>query len=349
MRCRRLAPPAVDTGRSSSTRPSSGGRGRDMNIDNRRFRFGVLGESATSGKQLLDEGHRAEDLGYATFLLRDHFVASPFLPQLAPIPALAAVASATSKLRIGTLVIDNDYRHPVMLAKEAATLDHLSSGRLELGIGAGWLRDEYDRAGMTFDPPGVRVRRLEESLRLLKGLLSGSDVTFAGTHYSVNGLDTFPKPAQRSGPPILVGAGSRRMLGIAGREADIVGILPKALPHGTISDDLEERTPEVIARKVEWVREAAGTRFDEVELSMIISPDITADHHAAAERYAAEHGWDIEAAERVLEMPSTFVGPVTRVVDEMLARREQYGFSYYVVSDQNMDAFGPVVEQLAGR
>jgi alkanesulfonate monooxygenase SsuD/methylene tetrahydromethanopterin reductase-like flavin-dependent oxidoreductase (luciferase family) len=139
------------------------------------------------------------------------------------------------------------------------------------------------------------------------------------------------------------------MLGIAGREADIVGILPKALPGGTISEDLAERTPETVARKIEWVREAAGERFDEVELSMVISPDIADDHHGAAERYAAEHGWGVAAAERVLEMPSTFVGPVARIVDAMLARREQYGFSYYVVSDQDLDAFGPVVERLAGR
>jgi probable F420-dependent oxidoreductase len=320
-----------------------------MNIDNRRFRFGVIGESAASGKQLLDEARRAEDLGYATFLLRDHFVADPFGPQLAPLPALTAVASATSRLRIGTLVLDNDYRHPVMLAKEAATLDHLSGGRLELGIGAGWLRDEYDKAGMTFDPPGVRVGRLEESLTLLTGLLSGSAVTFAGTHYSVSGLDTFPEPTQRPRPPILVGAGSRRMLGLAGRQADIVGILPKALPGGTISDDLAERTPQVIAQKVAWVREAAGARFDQVELSMVISPDITDDPHGAAQRYAAEHGWGIHAAQRVLEMPSTFVGPIARIVDAMLARREQYGFSYYVVSDQNLDTFGPIVDRLAGR
>jgi probable F420-dependent oxidoreductase len=320
-----------------------------MNIGNRRFRFGVLGESAASGKQLLDEARRAEDLGYATFLLRDHFVADPFGPQLAPLPALTAVASATSRLRIGTLVLDNDYRHPVMLAKEAATLDHLSGGRLELGIGAGWLQEEYDRAGMSFDPPGVRVGRLEESLTLLKGLLAGSAVTHTGAHYSVRGLATFPEPAQRPSPPILVGAGSRRMLGIAGRQADIVGILPKALPGGTISQDLAERTPQVIAKKVDWVRQGAGARFDDVELSMVISPEITDDHHRAAERYAADHGWGSAAAEHVLQMPSTFVGPVARIVDAMLARREQYGFSYYVVSDQNLDTFSPVVERLAGR
>jgi probable F420-dependent oxidoreductase len=166
-------------------------------------------------------------------------------------------------------VLDNDYRHPVLLAKEAATLDLLSGGRLELGIGAGWLREEYERAGMAFDAPGTRVSRLEESLRLLKALLSGSPVKFDGAHYQISDLESFPRPARRPHPPILVGAGSRRMLGIAGREADIVGILPKALPNGTISDDLAERSPETVARKVDWVRQAAGQRGAEVELSMI--------------------------------------------------------------------------------
>ncbi len=325
------------------------GGAEEVNVDSRRFRFGVLGESVPSGKQLLDEARRAEDLGYATFVLRDHLVTEPFGPQLAPLPALTAVASATTTLRIGTLVLGNDYRHPAILAKEAATLDHLSGGRLELGLGAGWLRDEYDRAGITFDPPGVRVSRFEESVALLKGLLAGSAITFSGTHYSLNGLDSFPKPTQRPRPPILVGAGSRRMLCIAGREADIVGILPRALPDGTISEDLAERSPDAIARKVEWVREAAGARFHSVELSMVISPHIADDHNGAAELYAADHGWGVAAADHVLEMPSAFVGPVGRIVDDMLARRDQYGFSYYVVSDRDLDAFSPVVDRLAGR
>src|SRR5215211_8610111 len=171
-----------------------------------------------------------------------------------------AAAGATRTLRVGSLVLDNDYRHPVVLAKEAATLDLLSEGRFELGIGAGWLRDEYERAGMPFDPPAVRVGRLEESLQVLKGLLAGSALTFKGEHSTVDGIAGFPVPVQRPHPPLMIGAGSRRMLGIAGREADIVGILPKALPDGTISDDLAERTPETLKRKVGWVREAAGDR-----------------------------------------------------------------------------------------
>jgi probable F420-dependent oxidoreductase len=315
----------------------------------RRFRFGVVGEGIRSGEQLAAEARRAEALGYATLLLRDHFVPEPFGDQLAPTVALMAAAGVTRTLRLGTMVLDNDYRHPVLLAKEAATLDLLSGGRFELGVGAGWLRDEYERAGMRFDAPGVRVARLEESLQVLKGLLAGSAFGFSGVHYTVAGLESFPRPVQRPHPPILVGAGSRRMLGIAGREADIVGILPRALPNGTISEDLSERSPETIDRKLDWVRQAAGGRFGELELSMMVSVIVADDHRKAAAQLAAERGWGTAASERVLEMPSVFVGGVDRIVELMQARRDRYGFSYYVVSDEDMEALGPVVDRLAGR
>jgi probable F420-dependent oxidoreductase len=287
-------------------------------------------------------------LGYDTLLLRDHFVAEPFGHQLAPLIALTAAAGATSTLRVGTLVLANDYRHPVLLAKEAATLDMLSGGRLELGLGAGWLGSEYAAAGFAFDPPGDRVSRLEESVRLLKALFEGGPVTFDGRHYQVKELDSFPRPAQRPHPPLLVGAGSRRMLGLAGRHADIVGILPKALPSGTISEDISERTPATTAQKIAWIREAAGDRFAQLELSMMISPAITADHRKAALQFAVERGWGTEAADLVLDMPSAFVGPVERIAELILARREEYGFSYYVVSDSAMEGFSPVVAKLAG-
>jgi probable F420-dependent oxidoreductase len=314
----------------------------------RHFRFGVVGESIESATELVDCARRAEELGYDTLLLRDHFVAEPFGHQLAPLIALTAAAGATSTLRVGTLVLANDYRHPVLLAKEAATLDMLSGGRLELGLGAGWLGAEYAAAGFAFDPPGDRVSRLEESVRLLKALFEGGPVTFDGRHYQVKELDSFPRPAQRPHPPLLVGAGSRRMLGLAGRHADIVGILPKALPSGTISEDISERTPATTAQKIAWIREAAGDRFGRLELSMMISPAITADHRKAALQFAVERGWGTAAADLVLEMPSAFLGPVERIAELMLARREEYGFSYYVVSDRAMEAFSPVVAKLAG-
>jgi probable F420-dependent oxidoreductase len=312
----------------------------------RPFRFGVVGEGIRSGRQLLERACRAEELGYATLLLRDHFVAEPFGDQLAPMVALTAAAAATRTLRVGSLVLDNDYRHPVLLAKEAATLDLLSGGRFELGLGAGWLRDEYRRAGIPFDPPAVRVARLEESVRLLKGLLSGSAASFEGEHYSVAGIDLFPRPLQRPHPPILVGAGSRRMLGIAGRQADVVGILPRALPEGTISEDLEERTPETLARKVEWVRQAAAGRA--VELSMMVDVLVADDPRQAAERVAAGNGWGAAAGPLVERMPSVLAGPVDHIAEQLQRRRERHGVSYLVVSDRHLERFAPVVERLAG-
>ncbi|MEU8346760.1 TIGR03621 family F420-dependent LLM class oxidoreductase [Spirillospora sp. NPDC048832] len=311
----------------------------------RRFRFGVVGESIRSGTGLIETARRAEALGYDVLTLRDHFVAEPFGDQLAPMVALASAASATTTLRLGTMVLANDYRHPVMLAKEAATLDHLSGGRFELGVGAGWLRDEYAAAGMPFDPAGTRVGRLEESLRILRSLLGGEKTSFAGEHYRVDGLTVFPRPERR--PPLVVGAGGARMLGIAGRLADTVGILPRALPEGAISDELTERLPDTIARKADLVREAAGGR--DVELSMMVSPVFGDDPRRTAARVAVTRGWGASSAELVLEMPSQFVGPAEHIAEQMLARRDRYGFTYYQVPDSAMEAFAPVVALLAGR
>src|SRR5215218_3638660 len=288
-----------------------------MDRGRRPFRFGVIGEAITSRERQLEVAHRAEALGYSTLLLRDHFVAEPFGDQLAPLVALMAIAGATRTLRVGSLVLNNDYRHPVVLAKEAATLDLLSEGRFELGIGAGWLRDEYERAGMPFDPPAVRVGRLEESLQVLKGLLAGPALTFKGEHYTVDGIAGFPVPVQRPHPPILVGAGSRRMLGIAGREADIVGVLPRALPEGAISGELSERSPETVARKAAWVRQAAEDRSRQVELSMVLAVAPGRDHRKAAERLAVQQGWGAAAGELVLDMPSVAAGPAVRVAEAL--------------------------------
>ncbi|RFS81184.1 TIGR03621 family F420-dependent LLM class oxidoreductase [Actinomadura spongiicola] len=308
------------------------------------FRFGVVGESIRSGAELADTARRAEDLGYDVLVLRDHFVAEPFGDQLAPMVALASAASVTGTLHLGTMVLANDYRHPVMLAKEAATLDHLSGGRFELGIGAGWSREEYAAAGMPFDAAGTRVGRLEESLRILRSLLDGEKTTFAGEHYRVDGLTVFPTPARR--PPLVVGAGSRRMLGIAGRHADTIGILPRALPEGTISDEITERLPDTIGRKVDWVREAADGR--DVELSMMVTPVFGADPRRTAAKVAVMRGWGTAAAELVLDMPSQFVGPPEHIAEQMLARRDRYGFTYYQVPDAMLENFAPVIPLLTG-
>src|SRR5947208_10585703 len=263
----------------------------------RPFRFGVICEQMQSAEEWIMKAQQAEDYGYATFLIRDHFIREAFGDQLAPMIALMAAASVTRTLRIGSLVLDNDYRHPVMLAKEAATLDLLSEGRFELGIGAGWLRTEYEQAGMIFESAGVRVSRLEETIHVLKGLFADQPLTFTGNHYTITNLNGFPKPVQQPPPPLLVGAGSKRMLALAARQANIVGILHNALPDGTISEEITERLPATRAQKVEWVRQAAGERFHELELNMVITPVFSEHRRQRAEQLARERGWSGIAVE----------------------------------------------------
>jgi probable F420-dependent oxidoreductase len=314
----------------------------------RPFRFGVFGEAARSREALLDTARRAEDSGYSTFLIRDHFIEEPFGHQLAPLTALAAVAGATNRLRVGSLVLSNDYRHPVMLAKEIATLDVLSSGRVELGLGAGFSKAEYESAGIPFDPPGVRVDRLEEAIHVLKGLFAAGPLTFAGKHYSVTRLGGFPKPVQRPHPPILIGAAGKRMLSIAAREADIIGFQTVSTTNGVMSNDPNVRLAPVVAQKVEQVRQIAGDRFGRIELSMVATVIIAERRRPEAEQLARDRGWTGISSERVLEMPSVLIGSVDQIVEEMHARRDRYGFSYYVVLDHAMEKVAPLVARLAG-
>jgi probable F420-dependent oxidoreductase len=315
----------------------------------RAFRFGVIDESSLSREEWVQKAQRVEQLGYSTFLIRDHFIQGDFNHQLAPIPALMAAADATKKLRVGSLVFANDYRHPVMLAKEAATLDVLSNGRFELGIGAGWLRSEYEQTGISFDPPGIRVERMQEALHILKGVFAEEPLTFVGKHYSITHLESFPKPTQKPHPTLLIGAGSKRMLSIAAREADIIGILPKALTSGTISEEPSERFAEAIAQKVEWIRQAAGERFDEIELSMVVTVEIAHDQHQKAEQILRQRGWSGITVEQVLEMPSMLIGSIDQITEKIQILRAKYAFSYFVISDTCLETFAPIVTQLNGK
>jgi len=313
-----------------------------------RLRFGLLGENVRSATELMETARRAEAAGFATFLLRDHFIEEPFGHQLAPLASLATVAAATARLRVGSLVLCNDYRHPALLAKEVATLDVLSGGRFELGLGAGFSRPEYEAAGLPYDPPGVRVDRLAEALQVFKGLFGAAPFTFAGRFYSVTKLDAFPRPVQRPHPPILVGAGGRRMLAIAAREASIIGIQTASVRTGRNVPDPSGLLAETIAEKIGWIRQQAGARFDDIELSIVSSVVVAEHRREAAERLARERGWEGLPVERVLEMPSIFIGSVDQIVDEMQKRRERYGISYYVVSDRSLEMVAPIVARLAG-
>ena len=313
------------------------------------FRFGVIDESSLTREEWIQQAQRVEQLGYSTLLLRDHFIHGGFNHQLAPVPALMAAADATSVLHVGSLVFSNDYRHPVLLAKDAATIDVLSGGRFELGLGAGWLKDEYEQIGLPFNTSGIRVERMHEALPVLKGLFTENPFTFTGKHYSITNLESFPKPLQKPHPPLLVGAGGKRMLSIAAQEADIIGILPIALTNGTISDNPTERLASTIAQKVEWVRQAAGERFDEIELNIIVSLYITEHRQQKAEQIMREREWGNLAIQDVLDMPSILIGSVEEIAEKLHTLREQHGLSYFVIPNSSVEAFAPVVAQLAGK
>jgi probable F420-dependent oxidoreductase len=306
----------------------------------RPFRFGVQSRSVGPREEWLATVRRVDALGYDTIMWPDHFVRG-----LEPVAALAAAAIATERLRLCGFVFANDFRHPVVLATAAATIDVLTGGRLELGIGAGWLKEEYDRSGIPFDPPGVRIARLEEAVSLLKRLLSGEETSFAGAFYAVDGLRLPVQPVQRPHPPIVIGGGSRKILSLAAREADVVGITTRALPDG--SKDAADMTAAATARKIAWVREAAGERFDRIELNTICpTVEVTPDRRAAAERLAAQ--LPVSAAE-ILESPAVLLGSVEEIAETLLRRRERFGFSSIVVLEPVMEAFAPVVERLRGR
>jgi probable F420-dependent oxidoreductase len=313
------------------------------------FRFGVINEQMGDPAAWGEKARQIEAAGYATFLLRDHFVPDFFGDQLAPLIGLLAAATATQTLRVGTMVLCNDYRHPVMVAKEAATLDQLSGGRFELGLGAGWLQSEYAQAGLPFDAPGVRVSRLAEAIRVLKGLFADGPLHFAGEHYTINGIDGYPKPYQRPHPPLLIGAGSKRMLMLAGREADIVGLLTTSVRTGTLIADPTERLADSVLEKLAWIRDGAGPRFPQLELSLIIDFHITPDRRGVAEQLIGERQWQGITVEQVLAMPAIFIGTVAEIIEEFYRRREQYGFSYYVVNDEAMTRFAPIAAALRGR
>jgi probable F420-dependent oxidoreductase len=307
----------------------------------RLFRFGVQLHTATDGADLAAKARRAEELGYSTAFFPDHFG-----DQLAPLPALIAIADATAELRVGTLVLDNDYRHPVVLAKELATVDVLSGGRLEAGLGAGWMRSDYDQSGIPMDPPKVRVDRFEEGLRVIKNAFADGPQDFSGEHYTVTGYAGQPTPVQKPGPPILIGGGMKRVLSIAGREADIVGINPSIRSGQVDAEAARDGAAGQTDQKVAWVREAAGARFDDLELNLLVfACVITEDRTRTIEAMAPLFGLD---PADVQDHPHTMVGTVGQICEDLEARRERWGTSYITIQSDALEAAAPVVAKLAG-
>lgn len=305
------------------------------------FRFGVQARWAESASQWTELARKVESLGYSTMTMPDHFD-----EQLDPTVALTAAAAVTETLRVGALVWCNDYRHPVVFAKEAATLDLVSDGRLELGIGAGWMLTDYEQAGMTYDRPGVRIDRMVEAVEVLKGLFGEGAFSYQGQHYSITELTATPKPVQKPHPPFLIGGGGPRFLRLAGSLADIVGINPN-LAAGAITPDIgSDATAERYAEKIEWVKEGAGDRFDDIELQVrAFFVVFTDDRQGTAEMLAGGVGLN---AEQALQSPLALVGTPDQMAEDLLERRERYGFSYVIVGQDDVDQFAPVVARLAG-
>jgi probable F420-dependent oxidoreductase len=307
------------------------------------LRFGVVNEVVLDGPAWLDHVRRVEDAGVGVFLVRDHFAAGAFGQQLAPFGSLAAAAAVTTRLRVGTMVLSNDFRHPVLVAHEAASIHHLSGGRFELGLGAGWYEPEYRAAGLAFDPPRQRIDRLEEALAIIKGLFSGAEVSHRGDAYRIDGLDLGVLPERRDYPRLAVGAGGPRMLRIAARHADVVGLLPAPIRGAEDSDDPADRVPAAVDKKLGVLRDAAGDRFGELELSTFMTVRVTGHRRSDTERLIAERGWSGVEAEDVWEMPMIFIGSAGQIREDLEARRARFGLSYFITSDRDLPALAEII------
>lgn len=308
------------------------------------FRFGVSNWHVTPRAELAKKARKIEALGYDTMTFPDHLN-----ERIAPMPALMAAAEATSRLRVGTNVLNNDLRHPVMLAREAAAIDLLTDGRLQLGLGAGSIKSEYDEAGLRFDRGRVRIARLAEAVGVIKRLLQGENVTFSGQHYQVTGHTIAPLPIQKPHPPILIGGNGTQLLTLAAREADIVGFSGITFRKGGAAPpDVSAWRASAVDERVKLVREAAGEeRFARLELNALVQRVIvTQGRHAAAEELAQR--WPELSADDLLQSPYVLIGTTDQIAEQLQAMRQRWGISHYVVHEPYLDDFAPVVARLAG-
>ena len=308
----------------------------------RPFRFALSVGGTTGRDDFLATVRRAEDYGFDVISSADHISA-----RLAVLPLLMSAAEVSS-LRISPMVMANDYRHPVILAKDAATIDVLSGGRFELGIGTGWIEEQYEAAGIPYDSPRVRVDRFEEAIAVIKGCWGGEPFTFSGEHYQVDRVSC-PRPAQRPYPPLLIAGTGPRMLRLAGREADIVSVAPmtRKMVGFDEFDGAVATSGDRMDEQLKWIREGAGSRFDEIELSVMA-------HHVEVGDDIDEIAAKIAANTRstpgqIVASPHMLIGPSEHVTQSLLAHRERYGISYFVFLGGDLDAVGPIVEQLADR
>ena len=306
------------------------------------FRFGVQALSQPDRKSWIDLAKRTEAAGFDVLTMPDHFT-----DQLAPVPALMSVADATTKLRVGALVWDNDYKHPVVLAKELATMDLLSDGRLELGIGAGWMISDYEQSGIPYERAGLRIDRMIEGIDVMKGCFAEGAFSYAGKHYTITNYNGTPKPIQAPCPPILIGGGGKRVLTYAAQVADIIGINATMSAGAVGPEAISTMTAEAVDGKVDIVRDAVGSRLNHVEMNIrAFMVNITDDAAGAISRLAK--GMGVEE-KMVADTPFALMGPPSKLIEDLIARRERWGFSYVIVGGEDVEKFAPVVAALSGK
>ena len=310
---------------------------------NHPFRFGVQARSATTAAEWADFSRKVEDTGFEVLTMPDHFTG-----QLAPVPAMMATMDVTTTLRTCALVYDNDYKHPAILAKEMATMDVLSNGRMEIGLGAGWMISDYEQLGIPYDSPKVRIDRFVEGIKVIKGVMSDGPFSFSGEHYTITNYDGFPKPIQKL-PPVLIGGGGKRVLSFAAREADIIGI-NGTLTAGVVGPEaLSTMTREAVDEKVAIVAEAAqkAGRINDIEMNIrTFFVKVTDDREGTVAGISSVYGVDKDMIDN---SPFALIGSVDYCIEQLIARREQWGFSYTIVGEENVDEFAPVVAALRGK
>jgi probable F420-dependent oxidoreductase len=305
------------------------------------FRFGLQCRGPADGAGWRDLARRLEGDGWSTLTVADHLDDG-----LAPTPALMAAADATTTLTVGSMVLANDYRHPVVVAKEAATLDVLSGGRFELGIGAGWTTADYEAAGFPLDRPGVRIARLTEAIEVLRGLWADEPCSFTGDHYRIDAMTGLPHPVTPGGPRLVVGGGGERILRLAARTADVVAVNVN-LAAGVIDERaFPDGVPDATDHKLAWMREAAGERFDRLELQVRIHlAMVTDDRDGVLAKLAPAFGLTVDEARAT---PHALIGSVDEICDQLVERRERWGLNRIGLSQDQLDAFAPIVARLAG-
>ena len=308
------------------------------------FRFGVQLSTSATRTEWVEQAKQVESLGYDVATMPDHFG-----DQLAPVPALQTILDSTTTLRASALVFDNDYKHPVVLAKELATMDVLSDGRVEIGLGAGWMISDYEQSGIPYDRAGVRIDRFVEGLAVIKGAMGPDAFSFDGDHYTIKDYNGFPKPVQGPHPPVIIGGGGKRVLTIAAQQADIVGV-NGSLHAGVIGPDaIATMTGEVITEKVAIVAAAAeqAGRLDHIEMNIrAFFVSVTDDRAGQVSGMAQLIGVEEQMIEN---SPFALIGSPAKIAEDIVARREQYGFSYVIVGPDEIESFAPVVAQLNGK